>query len=222
MFPHFVCPICERETPDGKLCENCLKLKIQPNFCEICGEHVSAESRICLECKEMNRIFDWHGSVLLYGEAVSRSVQKLKFAGAKYLAKDFAKLLAEKFVADNIDVDLVTFVPSTAKRIKQRGYNQAEEIAKNFCKIVNLPCVAVLDKIKDTAEQKELSRKDRLKNLIDSFAVKDAALVKGKNVLVIDDVFTTGSTMTACAKAMKKAKANKIYCLTVAKTKNIR
>lgn len=218
MFPHYVCPFCETETPDGQVCDSCKKLLIKPKYCIKCGAHIPESANVCMQCKEVERIFDQNFSVYLYDDCVSMAIQKLKFKGAKYLAIDFAKILAEKYNTLDFDVDIVTFVPSTAKRIKERGYNQAKEVAQEFSKLVSLPCIDLLAKVKETAHQVDLNRKERLENLIDSFAVVDKWQVKGKNILVIDDVFTTGSTMTACARALKKAKAQKVYGLTLAKT----
>lgn len=219
LYPHYSCPFCETETIDGTVCDSCKQYFILPNFCNKCSEHVGGDATLCIQCKDTDRIFDQSFSVVHYTEKVSASVHKLKFGGGKYLALDFAKLLAEKFKTLNLSIDIVTYVPSHAKRIKERGYNQAKEIAENFCKIVDLPCAKLLDKTKDTAHQTELTKAERLKNLENSFAITDKWLVKNKSILVIDDVFTTGSTMSACAKVLKKAKANKVYGLTLAKTK---
>ena len=218
LFPHCVCPFCKEETLGGKVCDDCLKLMIKPKFCYVCGAHIGEDATVCMQCKEYERIFDQNFSVYEYAGKVSAAVQRLKFSQEKYLAKDFAKILAEKFYAVSVKVDIVTFVPSTTKRIKQRGYNQAEEIAVEFAHIVDIPCLNLLVKTKETAHQTELNRKERLQNLIGSIAVGDKWQVKGKNILVIDDVFTTGSTMSACARALKKAGANKVYGLTLAKT----
>ena len=133
-------------------------------------------------------------------------------------AVDFAKILASKFAESGISADIVTYVPTTAKKLKERRYNQSAEMAKEFAKLTNLVCLDLLDKTKDTIEQKELTRSERLKNLIGSIVTKDKWQVKGKDILVIDDVFTTGGTMDACAKALKRAGANKVYGLTVCKT----
>lgn len=218
LFPNYQCPFCKTETPDGVVCENCNKLRIAPNYCIKCGAHVGADSAVCIQCKDYERIFDQSFSVFAYSGKVASAVQRLKFNSEKFLAKDFANLLAQKFKEVAASVDFVTFVPSTKKRIKERGYNQAQEIANEFAKLVNIPCLEVLTKTKETAHQTELSRKERLENIIGSIAVLDKWQVKGKNALVIDDVFTTGSTISACAKALKKAGAAKVYGLTLAKT----
>ena len=218
LFPHYVCPFCKIETKDGKVCGDCQKLKIESSYCERCGAHVSDDAQICMQCKEYERIFDKNFSAYVYKNSVSSAVQRLKFNQEKYLAKDFAKILKEKVDECNIMADFITFVPSTSKRIKQRGYNQSEEIAKELSEVANIPCLSVLAKIKETAHQTHLNRKERLENLIGSIVVTNKWQVKGKVVLVVDDVFTTGSTISACARALKKAGATKVYGITVAKT----
>ena len=196
----------------------CNKLIIKPNYCEKCGAHIVEDARLCIQCKDYDRIFDRSFSVYMYLESVALAVQRLKFNGEKFLAKNFASILAKKLEEISIDVDFITFVPSTAKRVKERGYNQAQEVAQELSKLVNIACLNVLTKTKETAHQTQLNRKERLQNLIGSISVLDKWQVKGKNVLVIDDVFTTGSTLSACAKALKKAGAQKVYGLTLAKT----
>jgi len=218
MFPHYVCPFCGEETPDGVVCNGCNKSLILPKFCVKCGEHVGESANVCIECKEIERLFDNNYSIYRYENYIAAAIKRLKFNGAKYLAEDFAKLFSEKFKSVNINVDIITFVPSTQKRIKERGYNQAAEMAKEFAAIVNLPFAEVLLKTKETPHQIDLTKEQRLKNLTGSFSIIDKWLVKNKSVLIIDDVFTTGSTMSACAKVLKKAGANKVYCLTLAKT----
>ena len=218
MFPHYVCPFCGAETPDGVVCNECNKSLITPSFCEKCGEHVGENARVCMECKEIERLFDRSLSVFKYENSIAAAIKRFKFNGAKYLAEDFAMLLAAKFNSINIDVDIITCVPSTQKNIKERGYNQAAEMAKHFAEIVNLPFAEVLLKTKETPHQIDLTKQQRLKNLAGSFSVVDKWLVKNKSILIIDDVFTTGSTMSACAKVIKKAGANKVYCFTLAKT----
>lgn len=217
VFPHYSCVFCGRETLNGEVCNNCKQHFIKPKYCEICGEHISDNENICIECKE-HRDFDRNWSVVEYNEITSRAIIKLKFKGAKYLAEDFANILVAKFKEINEHIDIVCAVPSHSKRIKERGYNQAEEIAKSFCAKTGLTYATLIKKDKDTAHQTGLSKADRLKNLKDSFSIADDWLTKGRNVLIIDDVFTTGSTISACAQILKKHKVNKVFSLTVAKT----
>jgi ComF family protein len=217
VYPHYACVVCGRESPSGQLCENCKQYLIAEPCCAICGEHISDGGIVCDECKD-GRLFDKNRSVFVYGGNVAESILALKFRGAKYKAIDFAKLLAQKYSEFGEIADVVCYVPATQKRERLRGYNQAKELALEFCKITGLPFVELLTKTKETGHQAELSREERLTNLANSFAVTDRWLARNRKVLVIDDVLTTGSTLNACAKVLKHAHAKKVYCLTIAKT----
>ena len=218
MFPHYACAFCGRETPDGELCDACRKFLIVPKVCDICGEHISDDSTICMSCKEYKRNFDKSLSVAEYNQTTAAAVMALKYAGKRYLATDFAKLLAQKYVESGFDADIVCSVPSSKERLKERGFDHAKDIAKEFCKMTGLEYKDLLVKIKHTEHQTELSREQRLVNLEGSFAAQNVTEIKGKKILIVDDVFTTGSTLSCCAKALRKAKPAKIFCLTVAKT----
>ena len=220
LFPHYSCPFCGRETQDGVVCKSCNHNKINANFCAKCGEHILDNEKICYICKDLERVFDSNYSCYEYNEETSGAIMALKYNDKKYLAKDFAKILFERFKTLDLHIDIVTSVPMSAEAQKKREYNHAAEIAKEFCKLADLKYEDLLAKIKSTPRQAELGRDERIKNLVGSFAIIDKQVIKDKNILIIDDVFTTGSTMTACATELKKAKPNKVYCLTVTKTKN--
>lgn len=218
LYPHYGCAFCGRETPNGEICGKCKDFLIVPKLCPVCGEHISDDSTICMSCKKFERHFDKSLSVAEYNQTTAAAIMALKYSGRRYLAKDFARLLAQKYAESDFDVAFVCAVPSSAKRLKERGYNHAEEIAKEFCQITGLEFANLIAKTKDTEHQTELSQEQRLTNLDGSFEATCGEEVKGKNILIIDDVFTTGSTLSCCAKALKKKKPAKIYCLTVAKT----
>ena len=109
-------------------------------------------------------------------------------------------------------------IPLTKKRLKQRGFNQSEEIAKELAKFLEIPLANnILLKVKETRAQVELSGKDREENLKGVFAVRNNDLIKNKNILLVDDVFTTGSTLKEAASVLKVAGAKQIWGITVAR-----
>lgn len=218
LFPSCYCPVCNNESLDGNICNSCKQYYIKPKYCKICGEHLEDNCDVCVECKDVNRIFTQNSSVFNYNKQTSGAILKFKNNGAKYLAKKFAKILYDKYVTLNWDVDLVCPVPSHITSIKKRGYNHAAEIAKEFCSFTGKVYSDILLKNKQTPQQKDLGREARLKNLVDTFEIIDKWLVKNRTILVIDDVFTTGSTLSACAKVLKNAGAKNIYGLTLAKS----
>lgn len=222
------CICCRREIPDGtefSLCKNCLsKLNVIDGItCKTCGEKILEGNTFCDRCKLIKYNFDKSNSFAVYDDTASRIVKRFKYNGKKYYSRHIAELMAknEKYFED---IDFITFVPISDKRKKERGFNQAEEIARELGKIYGIKVIDTLEKLGNGKHQAGLTQKERRENLSGSFALKEDVkeIIKDKNILIIDDVFTTGSTLSECAKALKSARAKKpakIYCYTFAKTK---
>ena len=219
------CICCGREIVDGtefQLCKKC-KVEIEPlkgNLCKTCGEVLPRGDEICDRCKVSNYAFDVNRSFTHYEEASSNIVKGLKFGHRKYFAENVAEMICS--MKEHFEgVDVLTYVPISKDRLKQRGFNQAEEIAKGIGKRLNISVICTLSKIAGRKHQAELSQAERYKNLIGSFAidknVKES--VKGKVVMIVDDVFTTGSTLNECAKMIRKFQPKEIRTVTFAKTK---
>lgn len=206
---------------DVEFCDECFtKLPFidENKVCLKCGCPTMGEAKYCLLCKETKRQFKVAASVFKYDGAIRKLIINFKFNNRPYIKNTFAHLMYEKFKRLGWDIDVVTFVPATKKKIKKRGYNQAEILCRAFCEVANLPCVEALAKTVDTKSQVELTFKQRQENLTKSFEVTDKNLVKGKNVLLIDDVYTTGATANACSELLYKAKCNNVYVFTLAHT----
>lgn len=223
-FPaHIKCIACGDDLPEVREIEVCDKCMREFEFisenqcCRSCGAPVVGEAKFCFNCKDNTREFDVGRSVFVYDGQIEKLIAGLKFNNKPYLSRTLGKFLAKLYEETGWEVDLVVPVPMTAARKKWRGYNQAELLAEEFCATTGLPInTESLIKIKDTDEQKELSMQDRQKNIRDAFGVSDKYAIKGKNILIIDDVMTTGATASACAGALKKAHANRVYVLTIA------
>lgn len=228
IFSNHACLSCRREIEDGteySLCKNCNKNmeRINGTLCKICGEKILERNSFCDRCKQINYDFDYSNSFAVYDEITSRIVKRYKYNGKKYYAEFIAELMLEN---DNLFdyIDLITFVPISENRKKERGFNQAEEVAKILGKELNIEVVDTLDKIGTGKHQAGLSQKDRRKNLAGTFALKDGVknLIKDKSIMIIDDVFTTGSTLSECAKTLRSSRTNKpekVCCYTFAKTR---
>ena len=117
----------------------------------------------------------------------------------------------------NEDIDLITAVPISKKRMKERGYNQSELIARKIAKIMEVPYMNLLLKNQETKRQSELSRIERMINIQNSFDFNNKYDIKGKKILLIDDVFTTGSTVNECSKVLKKSGSTSIEVAVIAK-----
>lgn len=212
IFPlNITCDICGAETFDNSnLCPACRE-RVELNngsTCPVCGRK-TARDELCAECKAEAPRYKRAASTLVYNDCGAMIINKFK-NGAPYLKAYLGKLMAEK--AEKLPgCDIVTYVPITKKRKKKRGYNQAELLANEIGKRLGLPVYDVLEKRTETPDQKSLGRRERLKNLKNSFKVKDGAQVKAKRVLVADDVLTTGATAEAVCERLLAAGATAVY-----------
>lgn len=219
LFPtKYTCLACRREIPEGKiLCESCRKdfAMIKASAaCKRCGCPIFGEGDYCNDCKNKKVDFLKNYAVFPFQGAVRTMIHNLKFNGGKYLADFLGECLARKFSDIEEDIDLITFVPMLQKDERKRGYNQSKLLAEKLAKITNVEFVDVLEKTKSTKKQVGLNFKDRQENLKGCF--KPTAKLIGKTVLVVDDVCTTGATLSEVARTLKKAGAGEVVTLTVA------
>ena len=201
------------------LCAECLEKlpTIDGHICLVCGAPIEDESDYCMRCQNNESNFERSRSPFVYDGEAKELIHKMKFGGKKYIAKTLGAFMADCFVKNEMSADVITFVPMTRQEERKRGFNQAELIANDLGERLHLPVLPALQKIKDTSQQKELTREDRMKNLDGAFrCVFDE--VKRLNVLLVDDVFTTGITANECAKALLKGKAKSVSVLTAAVT----
>lgn len=217
LFPdNFTCDVCGSEIFSGRLCGDCLKTVTfnDKNVCPVCGRR-TVYPEICLECKAVLPPFKKAVSALVYEGGACLLIAKFK-NGNGYLKEFFAELIADK-IKELPPINCIVYVPMTKKAVNRRGYNQAKLIADSVSRRCKIPCIKdALIKKKDTAEQKTLSKKERAENLASCFTVEKRNEIKGKNVLIIDDVLTTGSTSFVITKKLLSAGAKRVYLATVA------
>lgn len=217
LFPeNLTCEICGKEVFDGqRLCAECNKTVTfnDDKTCPLCGRKTNADE-LCMECKYQAPLFDKAVSALVYDGGATKLI--IDFKNSKpYLKEYFADLLKDK-CALFLGADGIVSVPMTAKSQRKRGYNQSELLAKALSKRLNIPYIKhAIEKIKQTEWQKSLSRSEREQNLKGCFKA-DRNLVAGKNLIVVDDVITTGATADAICKELKKRGAAKVYFAAVA------
>lgn len=219
------CIGCGMEIADGtkfQLCDFCkIKVhKISGDVCKKCGDEVLSGNNFCDYCKNVEYKFDENCSYCYYDEVSAKIVKRFKYNGRKYYAKHIAEMMTEnREIFD--DVDVITFVPSNTKTLKERRYNQAEELAKEISRITGIKACGLLKKSDDRKHQAGLTKAERLENLKGSFSivVENKNDIKGNTVLIVDDVFTTGATLNECSKVILKHKPKKIKTITFAKTK---
>ena len=153
-----------------------------------------------------------------YGGIIKTLILKFKYESDFTAGYLLSKFLIEMIEEEKIDVDVICYVPMTKKSEKKRGFNQCEVIAKNIGDHINIPVSDCIKKIKNTKEQKTLTKEERVKNLRGVFKVVRVKDIKNKNVILIDDVITTGATINECKEVLKNSGVNKITVLTIAKS----
>ena len=195
-------------------CENTLN-KVEGEICKLCG----ASNELC-HCGHKKHNYKYICAPFYYEGAASRAIWRFKFRNATNLSRVFAEDMLECFNKhySGYDFDLCTFVPSAKEDLKNRGYNQAELLAKDFCEITGLEFGAVLNKAFQTETQHSLSSSERSGNLAGAIELKDDVDLLNKRILLIDDIKTTGATLNECAKMLLIGGAAEVFCLTVAIT----
>ena len=208
---------------------------IFPVHCVLCGKE---SSDLCLKCLSgsppaLRESANWIFPLFDYRHPpIKKSLWFLKYKNKKRLADIFAEVmhgkiieeLSELSVMKNFRDPVLIPIPLSSKRYRERGYNQAELICKKLIEIEEKNAFNnfkleknVLIKIKETEHQVNIKdRRDRLKNLSDSFSVKNPEIIKNKNIILIDDVLTTGATLTEAKKILKSFGAKKVIAFTVA------
>lgn len=217
-----------------KILEILLEL-IYPNVCGIC-EEINKES-LCEKCKikldsikiekidnyknDKTKFFDNHGYIFKYEGQIRKMLIDYKFNDKTYLYKTFSRMIlnSEK-ICDYISLyDIIIPVPIHKNRLKQRGYNQSELIAKEFVSEFNIIKLMGknLIKTKNNATQSQLKKEERLSNVKGVYKLVNPEILYGKKVVLLDDIYTTGNTANECAKVLKSAGVKEIGILTIAK-----
>lgn len=219
----WTCNACGKEIFEGYFCKDCNDkiIEIKENKCKHCGRLSISNVDYCDSCIEKNLSFDTARSVFLYKEPISYLIQNFKYNNLRYLGDYFSSKMIEIYNLENFACDFITFVPMTDKRIRKREYNQAEILARKVAKGLNLEVKDIIAKVRETEHQAKLSFKERTQNLKGAFKVKKADVL-GKEVLLIDDVLTTGSTVETISSELKKKGAKKVIVLTLASVSKIK
>jgi len=202
-----------------------------PPKCIFCARVLHrAESSICEKCveslpytdyggKQPGDYFDYCVSALHYKDAVRKSLLRYKFRNAPSYADAYGKMLAECIIEQpDLKYDHISWVPLSSTRKRSRGYDQAMLLA--FATALNLDTIAVetLKKTQDVQAQSDLSSiADRRTNISGAYEATDTELIEGKSILLIDDIITTASTLSECAKVLLDAGASSVICATLAR-----
>ena len=221
----YTCDNCGGELfdyPNQRVCRRCEESFLKPTkACPKCGRERVAEG-ICLTCKSRGLHFTQALSPFVYKSEAAVSINRVK-NGDSYLAAYFGERMAEKFLSvlgSEWDSLLIIPVPLTKKRLRERGYNQAERLAEGVQAYLNRAGISVetdfsiLEKKRETVAQKDVMGKEREENVKGAYHLHKRAVCKGRTVLLVDDIMTTGSTGSECARLILNAGAEKVFFLT--------
>lgn len=217
------CPVCEKIVlPKGALfhadCEKKLEYIKEP-LCKKCGVPLEDEEEYCAVCRKKERGWDLGRSVFLYHGAAGRILRKVKNEGTgeyvRFVAGQMKKSRGEfiRMVAP----ECIVPVPLHPSKLRQRGFNQAELLARALGEELDIPVRLLIKKTKKTKDQKTLSREQRSRNIKGAFEADAGAVGKKipQSVLLVDDVYTTGSTLTACARVLKALGVKRVAFLSI-------
>jgi ComF family protein len=221
------CIGCGKSSPKtfSHICWDCWSdtLRVEPPFCCLCGDPVAGaidHDFICYSCSAENPSFDGARSVVRYDGVVGEALRRFKYGKALWLAPDLAKLLRNGLYAEypNVSFDCIVPVPLHHVHRRERGYNQSAVLAFELSRLIRRKSrPGWLRRIRPTVTQTHLTASQRLSNVQNAFQSIRGAAITGQHVLLVDDVMTTGATVNACAKALKKGGARTVHVLTVAR-----
>lgn len=226
LFPKF-CLGCKKE--GIYLCDDCRDLlDIEEfNYC-LCDKkpiRILHESTLgkCYKCSSKKLSGLYFALSYKNSKLTKKLINQFKYKPhLKDLSETLASILIEHFILSGKNTDqiwensVLIPIPLNKKKLKERGYNQSEELAKELSKILNIPIISNnLVKIRPTKPQMELTKEQRERNLKESFAIKNPAELSGKKIFLVDDVYTTGSTMQECALTLKNSGMKQVWGITI-------
>lgn len=224
LFPQNCCAICRKPGRYGTRHPWCLdcsaameQISRSMPVCAKCGKYLETGDNLCIDCRDKTPSFDICRSVGPYTDSYRIVVKVLKFMCKRNLAYRMGCLMADVVKKEKgfWPLDLIIPVPASRGSLKQRGFSQTELLAKQISKSLKVPMNAgILARIKDTPNQRELTREEREKNLLAAFDIKDKRKIEGKSILLVDDVYTTGSTIRECTKILLEAGATRVSVVT--------
>ncbi|MDO9592564.1 MAG: ComF family protein [Erysipelotrichaceae bacterium] len=192
---------------------------ISGRVCRRCGRPLpELTTSICYACFGKQTSFKGNVAVAAYSQVAQKLIFRYKYKDKRFIGYHMAEMMADLLTSTWIsDVDCVAGVPSSLRRKKIRGYCQMALIAGHLGELSGIRAAQdALVRTRETPRMKKLNREERSAALQNSFEVKDAAAVRGKSVLLIDDIMTSGATLEACSKALLEAGASEVYAMTFA------
>ena len=217
------CLICNEALQiDGCFCSKCWPTLgfVGDAICKICCKEFTIDigdlHNICAKCMIKPPIYDESRALMKFTPNSQKLIHQFKYYNSPWLAKVFAKLIMARYNPWIKSFDTIIAIPMHKLKRLMRGYNQAQILAKELGCMSNVTLLNnVLTKKRITKSQTTLSKKKRMENLENSFAINNVDSIKGKNILLVDDVITTGSTANLCASLLKENSVGKVAIISV-------
>lgn len=216
------CPICGNIVkPKGALaCSDCYGKAslIREPRCKKCGKSiVHMEDEFCYDCNKREHMYEYGFSLWNYNDVMRKSIANFKYHHrreyAEFYAEEFVRIFGQTII--KLKPDALVPVPIHWTRYVERGYNQAQVLAEAIGRCLDIPVIDdLLVRNKKTVAQKKLDNKERIKNLQHAFSISgkwENSVKKLNRLVIIDDIFTTGSTINLCAKILKQAEVTEVY-----------
>lgn len=225
LFPQ-TCPGCANPSDVNGLCPDCLSATavVRPPLCTICGIPFRGAGRdhVCSACLRRPPHFHRARACAVYGERpgsrspLAAALHRYKYLPDVTLAPALGAILVERCPLV-VDHDLVVPVPLHLRRLRRRGFNHAQLLARPFARHHGIALDPfALQRVRHTAPQVGRSERDRRRNLAGAFAVRHPATIDRRVILLVDDVYTTGATVDECARTLRRAGARRVDVLTLA------
>lgn len=219
------CAHCGRRVEEGRnWCDDCAAgiERVKPPRCETCSQPYDGMTAdfICPNCRGEEFAFHCAVTVVRSQRAIRDVIHRLKYNREMWLARVLAEIQHEGFAdprLEGIAFDALVPVPLHPRRLRERQFNQATLLAEHLSKTSGVPVREVLRRSRYTGTQTRLDRKARRQNLREAFSLRQNADVTNLNLLLVDDVLTTGSTLDACAAILLENGARSVWALTVAR-----
>ncbi|NLP43486.1 MAG: ComF family protein [Peptococcaceae bacterium] len=215
------CLLCGKSGADA-VCSECRLEYFRPELrrCSACGKLLTKDVDIdrCQDCQEGRGPQNLTKVLTLgyYGGEWKNFIHRVKFQSQPYLLLELAEILIPWLIRDLPVADLITYVPLHPNRQAERGFNQAEVLASVISRKLGHKCEQTLGRVRATSPQTALGRAERLHNLRGAFALQPGIDVKEKTIWLVDDVITTGATISECATVLKKNGATHVYAVCLA------
>ena len=233
IFPK-ICSSCHSPARENLICDVCLsniRLISGRKICSKCGhpfelanpiEDIRHEEHLCGRCLAGTYRFYRARSVAFYEGWLREILHRFKYRGKLGLGMVLSRILVEYYPTELDDIDLMVTVPLHIGKLRTREFNQSIVMVKGLAERIGVPLNAfALKRVKDTRPQYEMGNEtERRRNVRGAFTIGDAEKVKGKSVLLLDDVFTTGSTLNECTRVLLKSGVVKVQVLTLMRAVN--